>query len=717
MGESAEEIISVIVPVYNAEQYIADCVESVLSQTYKNFELLIIDDGSQDNSRGICRSLCSIDKRIKLFCQTHRGVSAARNLGIEEAEGKYIFFLDSDDSIHPYLIENLVQMVEEGHCQMALCNFKKVKTYRMRSIKKKDLKLEKKADWRIITEKESEEWFHIDSTRECSCVGGLFDKDFIGALRFQEGMINGEDTLFMYRLVCKQVRIAYCTKYWYYYRMHTGSAIHSGKVIKGKGYLDCSRTIRDEEYKKNNIRFAVMWERVLIHQIIKKFSEFKKSGDKESCQSTKSQAFIEGRHPLFQCVGRDMKVLYFSCFFCYPLYSLCRKILYIMWKIKLKDVRGIRMKNKAGTGILTFHCADNYGAMLQAYGLKKYLCSNGIETEIVRYEPLYMTGRHWWIPYAPLKGIIGCLWLGWHGWKSHLRMGKDFFKLRANMGNFRNTYLCEKDNKKMLFSYQLRRLPYQYYIVGSDQIWNPDITFGLRKVYFGGFKNKRKKRVIAYAASLGKGSLKKGYNRKFSKLLKHVDVISLREKEAVSYVERFYQGKIPVVVDPVFLLGKESWESIEIKPEKKGYILVYVTEKNPEIFSYVKTLSKEKKLSIVELRISKEKGDYFFADDTAGPAEFLGYIHNADYVVTNSFHGVAFSIIYQKQFLAFPHYSYNARIENVIHICGLESRVYKRGKENKIDTSIDWITARKRMDEKIRLSKEFLMENISDGRN
>ena len=85
------------------------------------------------------------------------------------------------------------------------------------------------------------------------------------------------------------------------------------------------------------------------------------------------------------------------------------------------------MKNNmdAAVGIITFHCSDNYGAMLQAYGLKRYLSRNGVPVYIVRYEPFYMTGRHWWIPYAPLrgwKGRIWCLFNMWDGFLAHLRI-------------------------------------------------------------------------------------------------------------------------------------------------------------------------------------------------------------------------------------------------------------------------------------------------------
>ena len=96
--------ISVIIPMYNSQDYIGQCLRSVISQTYRNLEVLVIDDGSTDKSVDICQSYCQKDKRIRLLLQEHGGVSVARNRGLDTAKGAYLFFLDSDDMIHPYLL-------------------------------------------------------------------------------------------------------------------------------------------------------------------------------------------------------------------------------------------------------------------------------------------------------------------------------------------------------------------------------------------------------------------------------------------------------------------------------------------------------------------------------------------------------------------------------------------------------------------------------------
>lgn len=111
-----EPMVSVIVPVYNAEKYLQRCIDSILSQTYGNFELLLIDDGSTDGSHGICCQNAVRDCRVKVICQENCGVSAARNHGLEEAAGNYLCFVDSDDWIDHCHIEKLVSKMEGCDC-------------------------------------------------------------------------------------------------------------------------------------------------------------------------------------------------------------------------------------------------------------------------------------------------------------------------------------------------------------------------------------------------------------------------------------------------------------------------------------------------------------------------------------------------------------------------------------------------------------------------
>ena len=114
-------MISVIVPVYNAEKYLVQCIESILDQTFSNFELLLIDDGSADGSAEICRSYQGKDKRVRLLQQENAGASAARNRGLEEAQGTYIMFVDSDDYIDSALLERAYDTIKETDADLYIC--------------------------------------------------------------------------------------------------------------------------------------------------------------------------------------------------------------------------------------------------------------------------------------------------------------------------------------------------------------------------------------------------------------------------------------------------------------------------------------------------------------------------------------------------------------------------------------------------------------------
>ena len=104
-GSKEKILISIVVPVYNVEAYVAECLDSLCAQTYEDIEILLVDDGSSDRSGEICDSYAQKDERIRVFHTVNSGVSEARNRGIEEAEGDYLVFVDSDDKIHPQLLK------------------------------------------------------------------------------------------------------------------------------------------------------------------------------------------------------------------------------------------------------------------------------------------------------------------------------------------------------------------------------------------------------------------------------------------------------------------------------------------------------------------------------------------------------------------------------------------------------------------------------------
>ncbi len=709
--------ISVIIPMYNAERFIKECLGTVSGQSCGDFEVIVVDDGSSDRGARMCREAASGDERIRLVCQKNAGVSAARNRGLDLAKGDYVFFLDSDDGIHPRLFEEMLKEVQTSRAELVFCGYSRVNADQMEAALEEGCRMYGRVRWERADAENAEEWFHIKYRDEMSGIGGkLIKRERIGDLRFEEGLARGEDTLFLYSLVSQGIRTAYLNRGWYYYRMHPDSATGSRVMRKGVDYFESSRRIRDGELRRGHPDFALAWERLLVVQMERTYGAYKDVRDRTSFQALRRKALEEAGRPLFGSLCLSEKLLFGLCFSCYPAFRSVNGMVPVLLKVKEEITM---MKNQADTGILTFHCSNNYGAMLQAYGLRTFLRKNGRKAEIVRYEPVYMTGRHWWIPYAPIKGLKGRIWglfNMWNGFMAHLRTKEDFAMQRKNMNYFRYRYVVDKRQRKFLTERGLKRLKYRNYVLGSDQIWNPDITCGLRKAYFGAFQNKYKERVVSYAASFGGSELASCHDREFGELLQHVDAVSVREEAAIPYVQKFCGHDVTAVLDPVFFLRNESWQRVERIPEraeKKGYIFVYVTEPNKAMSDYAKKLSEETGLPVTEVRAGQQGTDAgFYVDHTAGPAEFLGYIHHADYVVSNSFHAAAFCIIYEKQFLAFVHSNLGARLRNIIEIHGLQDRLCDENEISDINASVDWSEVRRRTREYVKASGEFLLKNI-----
>ena len=117
-----EELISVILPIYNVEKYLEKCLKSVINQTYKNLEIILVDDGSKDNSPQICDEYAVKDKRIVVIHKSNGGLSDARNAGIEIAKGKYITLIDSDDYVEKDYVQFLYQLIKENNAEMSICS-------------------------------------------------------------------------------------------------------------------------------------------------------------------------------------------------------------------------------------------------------------------------------------------------------------------------------------------------------------------------------------------------------------------------------------------------------------------------------------------------------------------------------------------------------------------------------------------------------------------
>ena len=192
-----EDLVSIIVPIYNTEKYLKDCIKSVQVQTYSNWELILIDDGSKDNSLQICEEFAHEDNRIKVFHQENAGVSRARNLGLDKSTGIWISFLDSDDLLDKEHISTCIRFAKENN--LDIVKFELGGNYfNSKSNSNKQTVL-------AVSE-------FIDNPNCKLCIPSFLNKKIIEDTRFNESIKYAEDQLFNYILLSKVEQIGYIFK-------------------------------------------------------------------------------------------------------------------------------------------------------------------------------------------------------------------------------------------------------------------------------------------------------------------------------------------------------------------------------------------------------------------------------------------------------------------------------------------------------------------------
>lgn len=235
--------VSIIVPVYKVEQYLPRCIDSILSQTFTDFELLLIDDGSPDSSGLICDEYAKKDNRIRVFHKENGGVSSARNYGLHLACGKYISFVDADDVIHPFFIETLY-MLSPGN-DVVVCDFIKfTKEYPF------SFSQSKKESFSILHLNRENFSQHI--TTFSSVWNKLFTASIIKSLQFDKSLRNAEDTLFSYKALSRCNNICYIKVPLYGYFVRHDGAVGSINIIGEKDIVKVWSFIVNSELKNGS---------------------------------------------------------------------------------------------------------------------------------------------------------------------------------------------------------------------------------------------------------------------------------------------------------------------------------------------------------------------------------------------------------------------------------------------------------------------------------
>jgi len=375
-------------------------------------------------------------------------------------------------------------------------------------------------------------------------------------------------------------------------------------------------------------------------------------------------------------------------------------------------------------GIITFHFVSNQGGVLQAYASQLFLQKHGHDAYIINYRPGYHTVR-----YAARKNPF--LYTSWY-WKKFKNKSlskrifltiKSFFRCvvmnvsgtdRKKWQLF-DTFISNNLRQTEVYTSlkQLRKNPppFDAYVSGSDQLWNPDLlNFAFDPSYFLDF-GPSKVRKITYAVSSGK-KLSERENAQLASLCKNLSSISLREydESTVKAIGRDVQ----ICIDPTLLLEKEDYQKVESQTiEPEPYIFVYGFENNEATQQAV-----DMAVAKYNCKIINGSPDRIFLSNACkklrdyAPDRFLTLIKNAQCIVTNSFHGTAFAVIYKKDFITVTHTTRGKRMVSLLDNLGLNCRLFDHQNFD-FNSSIDWVAVETELSTLKKQSSDFLLNSIT----
>ena len=343
--------------------------------------------------------------------------------------------------------------------------------------------------------------------------------------------------------------------------------------------------------------------------------------------------------------------------------------------------------------IVTFQRAVNYGAVLQAYALKRVM-SNYCYTTVLDHINISIKNFYSSNPFkqASLKGGI-------------VRAARFIPNIIRNQrfNKFINKYVI---NDKPI-------IDKAFYITGSDQVWNYDCS-DFDKTYFLDFV-KDNSLKNSYSASFGFDAIPTKYVQDYKKLLENYNLISVRESKGAEIVKDLLDIDVPVTLDPTLLLTKEQWADIFCMNKiGKKYILVYAFSVSDNMRDFINKLSAQKNLPVIILKPEKSLSKNYGINRAVyktlvSPEEWVNYFYNASYIVTNSFHGTAFSINFNKNFFVefLPESAgTNSRLSNILYSLNLENRIINSNMD--VDICTDFSEVNKKLMLKREESMEFL---------
>lgn len=272
--------ISIIIPVYKVEDYLRQCVDSVLGQTMADFEMILVDDGSPDRCPQICDELAAEDERIRVIHKKNGGLSSARNEGMKIATGEFLFFLDSDDFLHPQTMEILLDIAEKEQCDISCCNYQ--------TIEKREVhyqRIELPVSYRVFSNEQVLEKMYDQSLgMTVIACAKLYRRSLFEGIEYPEGCLH-EDEFTTYKLYYRAKKVSYTEEKLYYYYQNAESITHVAYKIERLAALRAFQE-RLDFFKEKSLRIPYqLTQRLYMIQLMEHYYQVSKLGGHEEILS------------------------------------------------------------------------------------------------------------------------------------------------------------------------------------------------------------------------------------------------------------------------------------------------------------------------------------------------------------------------------------------------------------------------------------------------
>lgn len=659
-----EILISIVIPVYNAEKYIDLCMNSILAQTFKQYEIVLVDDGSTDHSPLICDNYAAKYDIVKVIHKENGGVSSARNYGMKVARGEYIAFVDIDDTLDEHYLEILYTNAIVYDADISCCDCSEIEPGNNRQVNK----FRNVISNRMITDYR-ELIFDYFTQQEFYgyVVWGKIIRKKLAMLETMEPLKYGEDSQYMIKLFLHKPTV-YLDEYkGYNYIRWTDSATMGTDTLRldrlqDKLLLDASVLKYCKHH--NDGELIDMASQRYAKDIYAILSLLIKRNDKDKYDTARRMLLIS-INEIVKLKSIEKKHRLMLAF-----YGVSPQLYWIFVSSLLK----IKKKKKAAI-ITIYDPLPNYGNRLQNYAVQKVLRQCKIDNVTIAYENSKINFK------KRIKYVLQCF---------------SNYKLPGSKQYWQKTFpqflSFEKFNKKYIHTKYITHLDdivrCDYYVLGSDQVWNTawyhedDMKKELFLLTFAQPEQK-----VCFSPSFGTDTLSNEWSEWFREHLKSFPSLSVREEAGQRIINNLIGKDAVVLIDPTMMLDATDWMKIAKKPKKlncdKPYILTYFLGGRSEQVNHdLCRLANQYHAHVYNL-MDMDQPDVY----VSGPSEFIYLISRAQMVLTDSFHACVFSFLFNKPFLVYPREGNDnnmmSRMDTLLKKFHLERKYVNSGLPNK----------------------------------